>query len=137
MIEAWLFTDGGSRNNPGEAAYAAVLTPPDKKNEPVAKLARSFGVATNNVAEYQGLIAGLKLAQQHSVQNLEVFMDSLLVVEQMKKNWKIKDADLRDLWTDAQALTKHFQQVNFHHIPREENYLADQLLNEELDKLIQ
>lgn len=135
MHSAWLFTDGGSRNNPGQAAYAAVLTPQNQKNEPVAKLARSFGIATNNVAEYQGLIAGLKLAQQHAVQNLEVFLDSLLVVEQMKKNWKVKDADLRDLWTDAQALTKHFQQVTFHHIPREENYLADQLLNDELDKI--
>jgi len=135
MKEAWLFTDGGSRHNPGPAAYAAVLTPPEQKENLVATLARSIGVATNNVAEYQGLIAGLKLARQHAVQNLEIFLDSLLVVEQMKKNWKIKDANLRDLWTEAQALTKHFQQVNFHHIPREENYLADQLLNDELDKL--
>ncbi len=135
MQTAWLFTDGGSRNNPGQAAYAAVLTPPDQKENIVASLSRTIGIATNNVAEYQGLIAGMQLARQHAVKNLTCFLDSLLVVEQMKKNWKVKDADLRDLWTEAQSLSKNFQSINFQHIPREENSIADQLLNDELNKI--
>lgn len=135
MKEAWLFTDGGARNNPGPAAYAAVLTAPENKNEIIASLSRGLGVATNNIAEYQGLIAGLKLAQQYAIENLTVFLDSLLVVEQMKKNWKIKDADLRELWVQAQTLLNHFKTISFNHIPREENFKADQLLNDELDKL--
>ncbi len=135
MQTAWLFTDGGSRNNPGQAAYAAVLTPPDQKENIVASLSRTIGIATNNVAEYQGLIAGMQLARQHAVKNLTCFLDSLLVVEQMKKNWKVKDADLRDLWTEAQSLSKNFHSINFQHIPREENSIADQLLNDELNKI--
>lgn len=127
IIEA----DGGSRGNPGPAAYGAVLR--DARTGAVlAETAEAIGVATNNVAEYRGLIAGLRLAAEHAPGAMvEVRMDSKLVVEQMSGNWKVKHPSMRPLAAEADALAP--AGTTFTWIPRAENAHADRLLNDALD----
>ncbi len=127
VIEA----DGGSRGNPGDAAYGAVLKDATT-GEVIAEVAECIGIATNNVAEYRGLIAGLELFSEHTPQAaLEVRMDSKLVVEQMSGRWKIKHADMRQLATEAEKLAPFATTYTW--IPRAENSHADRILNEALD----
>ncbi|MGH3510030.1 MAG: histidine phosphatase family protein, partial [Nocardioidaceae bacterium] len=124
-------SDGGSRGNPGQAAYGAVLKDADT-GEVIAERAERLGIATNNVAEYNGLIAGLELYQEHTPDaELEVRMDSKLLVEQMSGNWKIKHPDMRPLAIKAQRLAPFGTTYTW--IPREQNRHADRLLNEALD----
>ena len=123
--------DGGSRGNPGPAAYGAVLFDAETR-EVIAERAETIGVATNNVAEYRGLVAGLELYQEHAAEaELEVRMDSKLVVEQMSGRWKIKHPDLRPLATQADRLAP--PGTTYTWIPREQNRHADRILNEALD----
>jgi len=123
--------DGGSRGNPGPAAYGAVLLDADTR-EVVAERSETIGVATNNVAEYNGLIAGLELYREHTPgAELEVRMDSKLVVEQMSGRWKIKHPDMRPLAARAQQLAP--PGTTYTWIPREQNKHADRILNEALD----
>jgi broad specificity phosphatase PhoE/ribonuclease HI len=123
--------DGGSRGNPGAAAYGAVLFDAGTR-EVVAERAEYIGVATNNVAEYNGLIAGLELYNEHTPgADLEVRMDSKLVVEQMSGRWKIKHPDMLPLAHRAQRLAP--DGVTYTWIPREQNKHADRILNEALD----
>jgi probable phosphoglycerate mutase len=127
VIEA----DGGSRGNPGEAAYGAVLLDA-VSGEVIAERAECIGVATNNVAEYRGLIAGLELYEEHAAgAALEVRMDSKLVVEQMSGNWKIKHPDMKPLAAAADRLAP--PGTTYTWIPREQNTRADRILNEALD----
>lgn len=127
IIEA----DGGSRGNPGPAAYGAVLRDA-RTGEVLAEAAETIGVATNNVAEYRGLIAGLVLAAEHAPHaSIEVRMDSKLVVEQMSGNWKVKHPSMRPLAAEAQRLAP--SDTTFSWVPREENAHADRLLNDALD----
>lgn len=127
VIEA----DGGSRGNPGEAAYGAVLRDA-VTGEVIAERAEAIGVATNNVAEYRGLIAGLELYQEHTPDaDLEVRMDSKLVIEQMSGNWKIKHPDMKPLALAANRLAPFG--TTWRWVPRAENAHADALLNEALD----
>ena len=124
--------DGGSRGNPGAAAYGAVLKDAET-GEVIAEAAEAIGVATNNVAEYRGLIAGLDLARRHAPDaELEVRMDSKLVIEQMAGRWKIKHPDLRPLAISANGLAP--STVTWTWVPREVNKHADRLLNEVLDR---
>ena len=128
VIEA----DGGSRGNPGEAAYGAVLMDA-QTGEVIAERAEHIGIATNNVAEYRGLIAGLELYNEHTPDaDLEVRMDSKLVIEQMSGNWKIKHPDLRPLAMAANRLAP--SGTTWTWIPRERNKHADALLNRALDE---
>ncbi|HEX6875636.1 MAG TPA: bifunctional RNase H/acid phosphatase [Nocardioidaceae bacterium] len=128
VIEA----DGGSRGNPGEAAYGAVLKDADS-GRVIAERAEHIGIATNNVAEYRGLIAGLELYNEHAAEaELEVRMDSKLVIEQMSGNWKIKHPDMKPLAMAANRLAP--LGTTWTWIPRERNKHADGLLNEALDK---
>ena len=123
--------DGGSRGNPGEAAYGAVLKDA-ATGQTIAERAEHIGVATNNVAEYRGLIAGLELYQEHAPDaDLEVRMDSKLVVEQMSGRWKIKHPDMRPLAMAANRLAPFGTVYTW--IPRERNKHADRLLNQALD----
>ena len=123
--------DGGSRGNPGDAAYGAVLMDADT-DEVIAERAECIGTATNNVAEYRGLIAGLELFLEHTPEaDLEVRMDSKLVVEQMSGRWKIKHADMRPLALAAKRLAPPTAKYTW--IPREKNKYADRILNEALD----
>jgi probable phosphoglycerate mutase len=127
VIEA----DGGSRGNPGRAAYGAVLKDA-VTGEVIAERAETLGIATNNVAEYNGLIAGLEMYQQHTPDaELEVRMDSKLIVEQMSGNWKIKHPDMKPLAMRAHRLAPFG--TTFTWVPREQNKHADRLLNEVLD----
>ncbi len=128
VIEA----DGGSRGNPGEAAYGAVLMDADT-GQVIAERAECIGIATNNVAEYRGLIAGLELFDEHTPDaELEVRMDSKLVVEQMSGNWKIKHPDMKPLAMAAHRLAPFGTTYTW--IPRAQNAHADRLLNEALDE---
>lgn len=128
VIEA----DGGSRGNPGEAAYGAVLMDA-QTGEVIAERAEHIGIATNNVAEYRGLIAGLELYNEHTPDaDLEVRMDSKLVIEQMSGNWKIKHPDMRPLAMAANRLAPGGTTWTW--IPRERNKHADALLNRALDE---
>ncbi len=124
--------DGGSRGNPGPAAYGAVLRDADT-GQVLATKAETLGVATNNVAEYSGLIAGIQLANEFAPEaELEVRMDSKLVVEQMAGRWKIKHPDMKPLALTAQRELAG-RQVVWTWVPREENKAADALVNAALD----
>jgi ribonuclease H / adenosylcobalamin/alpha-ribazole phosphatase len=124
--------DGGSRGNPGPAGYGAVVLDPATQNV-IAERAAGLGVATNNVAEYRGLIAGLQAAHELGATDVDVRMDSKLVVEQMSGRWKIKHPDLRPLAMQAAALVRELGSVRFAWIPRERNARADALANQAMD----
>ncbi|SDC97672.1 probable phosphoglycerate mutase [Actinokineospora iranica] len=128
LIEA----DGGSRGNPGPAGYGAVVLDPTTR-EVLAERAEGIGVATNNVAEYRGLIAGLRAAADLGADTVEVRMDSKLVVEQMSGRWKVKHPAMQPLAQEARALAKHFTAITYTWIPRERNKHADRLANEAMD----
>ena len=123
--------DGGSRGNPGPAAYGAVLLDA-ATGAVIAERAETIGVATNNVAEYRGLVAGLELAREHAPDaTVEVHLDSKLVVEQMSGRWKVKHADLKPLVEQARGLAP--AGTSYAWMPRERNTHADRILNEALD----
>jgi probable phosphoglycerate mutase len=125
--------DGGSRGNPGPAGFGAVVF--DATTGAVlAERAESLGTATNNVAEYRGLIAGLTAARELGARRVAVRMDSKLVVEQMKGTWQVKHEGLRALAREAAALRSAFDSVTFEWIPRERNKHADRLANEAMDR---
>jgi len=130
-MKARLSTDGGSRGNPGPAAYGYVLETDD--GTVLAAHAEAIGVATNNVAEYRGLLEGLRKAVELHVDELEVVSDSELVVHQMRGEWKIKKDTLRALWEEAQDLAGDIGTVRYTAVRREHNELADRLVNEALD----
>jgi probable phosphoglycerate mutase len=124
--------DGGSRGNPGSAGYGAVVL--DKANGDVlAERRGGLGIATNNVAEYNGLIAGLAAARDLGAHTVAVRMDSKLVVEQMSGRWKINNIPLRALAAQARDLVAEFDHVTFDWIPRARNTHADRLANEAMD----
>ncbi|HLS79259.1 MAG TPA: bifunctional RNase H/acid phosphatase [Nocardia sp.] len=123
--------DGGSRGNPGPAGYGAVVLDPDRTV--LAERRESIGLATNNVAEYRGLIAGLEAAAELGAREVDVRMDSKLVVEQMSGRWKVKHAAMIPLAERARALVACFDRVTFTWIPRERNSHADRLANEAMD----
>lgn len=126
-----LEADGGSRGNPGDAAYGALIRDADT-GQVIAERAETIGIATNNVAEYSGLIAGLELVAEHAPEaEVEVRMDSKLVIEQMAGRWKIKHPDMRPLAVKAQGLAPFGTEWTW--VPRAENSAADALLNDALD----
>ena len=128
VIEA----DGGSRGNPGPAGYGAVVRSKDDSSV-LAESKRAIGIATNNVAEYRGLIAGLDDAASLGATEVEVFMDSKLVVEQMSGRWKVKHPDLAELHGQARVLASRFDRISYTWIPRARNSHADRLANEAMD----
>ena len=130
-MKARLFTDGGSRGNPGPAASAYVLeaedgTVLDARGEPI-------GVATNNVAEYRALTAGLAKAAELGVDELEVVSDSELLVKQMRGEYRVKKEALRELSIEAARLAREIGEVRYTAVRREHNELADRIVNEALD----
>jgi len=126
-----LFTDGGARGNPGPAAAAYVLETDD--GTVLAAAGESIGVATNNVAEYRALVAGLERARDLDVKELEVVSDSELLVKQMRGEYKVKNAALRELALQAAELAREIGRVRYTAVRREHNELADRLVNEALD----
>ncbi|MFY1672416.1 bifunctional RNase H/acid phosphatase [Plantactinospora sp. WMMB334] len=124
--------DGGARGNPGPAGFGAVVRDA-ATGEVLAERSESIGVATNNVAEYRGLIAGLEAAREAGASGVEVRMDSKLVVEQMAGRWQIKNPGLRPLAAQAAGLVRRFDTVTYTWIPRERNRHADALANAAMD----
>jgi len=127
-------TDGAARGNPGPAGVGVVLVDPG--GAVVDELAKGIGWATNNVAEYQALIDGLRLARSHGVDRLAVFSDSTLLVEQMKGRWKVKHAGLLPLYGEARRLLSEFDRWSARHVRRAENFAADALCNEAIDRAL-
>jgi ribonuclease HI len=130
-VKARLFTDGGARGNPGPAAYGFVLEADD--GTILAAEGAAIGIATNNVAEYSGLIAGLRRALELAVPEVEVVSDSELMVKQMRGEYRVKNAALRELFGEATRLARQLSKVEYRHVRRAQNELADRLVNEALD----
>jgi broad specificity phosphatase PhoE/ribonuclease HI len=124
--------DGGSRGNPGPAGYGSVVWTADRENV-LAESKQSIGHATNNVAEYRGLIAGLEEAAKVGATEVDVRMDSKLVVEQMSGRWQVKHPDLKALINQAMVVATTFDRISYSWIPRAENSHADRLANEAMD----
>jgi len=131
-LKAILYADGASRGNPGRAGAGAVLI--GENGKVIAELTKYLGTTTNNVAEYNGFIIGLEEAKRLGVDDLEVRMDSKLVVEQMRGVWKIKHPNMRPLALKAGALFASFPKRTITHVPREENGIADALSNRAIDE---
>jgi len=130
-VKARLSTDGGARGNPGPAAYGYVLEADD--GTVLDARGETIGTATNNVAEYRGLLAGFEAALERGVEEVEVISDSELVVKQMRGEYKVKKETLRELVDEAHALESRFRRVTYTAVRREHNELADRLVNEALD----
>ena len=130
-MKVTVHVDGGARGNPGPAAIAAVLTGEDgalleERGEPI-------GEATNNVAEYRALLLGIELAKELGADEAELVADSLLIVEQVRGNWKVKQAHLRELHRQVRSALERFRRWSVRHVRREENAAADALVNATLD----
>jgi ribonuclease H / adenosylcobalamin/alpha-ribazole phosphatase len=130
-VKARLSTDGGARGNPGPAAYGYVIETED--GHVLAAPGEAIGRATNNVAEYSGLVAGLEKAAELGVDDLEVVSDSELLVKQMQGEYRVKNEALKALWEEANDLERRFTKVRYTAVRRAHNELADQLVNEALD----
>jgi probable phosphoglycerate mutase len=131
-VKATLSTDGGARGNPGPAAYAYVLEAED--GTVLDARGEAIGVATNNVAEYRALVEGLRRAAELGVDQLEVVSDSELLVKQMRGEYRVKNPALRELSLEAASLGRRIGDVRYTAVRREENELADRLVNEALDR---
>jgi ribonuclease HI len=129
--EAVLHFDGGARGNPGPAGFGYVLRRPD--GEGLGQGGEAIGVATNNVAEYRGLIAGLRHASRIGIRRLTVHGDSKLVIEQMRGAWRVRAEGLRALHEEARGLARSFDQIRFEHVRRAGNSDADRLANDAMD----
>ena len=127
-----VFSDGAARGNPGPAGAGAVLT--DASGRVLARLGRYLGSQTNNVAEYQGLLLGLRHAQELGAREIEVRADSQLMIRQLQGRYQVKHPGLKPLHAEALRLLGTFQKVQLEHIPREENSLADEMSNRAIDE---
>jgi len=130
-VKGRLYTDGGARGNPGPAAFGYVLE--DAGGEVLAQHGEAIGIATNNVAEYSALVAGLRKAIELGVEPLEVVSDSELLVKQMRGEYRVKNEALRSLSVEASRLARELGSVEYRHVKRAHNELADRLVNEALD----
>jgi ribonuclease HI len=131
-----IYSDGGSRGNPGSSAYAFIIL---QENGELLKTGHGFlGIRTNNQAEYEALAAALKSAIQLRLKNVECFLDSELVVKQLSGRYRVKDLKLKDLWCKVERLRKSFGTISFVYVPRTNKYIqeVDELVNETLDKPI-
>lgn len=127
-----LFTDGGSRGNPGQAAVGCVLIDPTNGTI-IEEHSERIGIQTNNVAEYRALIAGLKLARAYLPNHLICHLDSELVVKQLNGEYRIRMSSLEPLVEEIRELVLEFPKVTFKHVPRADNFRADALVNKALD----
>ena len=127
-----VYTDGAARGNPGPAGIGVVVT--DGRGRTLAEIAEGIGPATNNVAEYRAVLAGLGAAAERGARKVLVRSDSRLLVEQLSGRFRVKNARLIRLHEEARALMKGFREVTFEHVPREENKDADRLANQGVDE---
>jgi ribonuclease HI len=124
--------DGGSRGNPGDAGFGVYVQ--DAEGREVAGLYGYLGIATNNVAEYQGLLHGLRFALEQGARRVRVFSDSELVVKQIAGAYRVKHPGIVPLYEEARALLRRFESATLSHVPREQNRDADRLVNRALDE---
>jgi probable phosphoglycerate mutase len=122
--------DGGSRGNPGPAGYGVRIEFTDGT---IVELKEALGIATNNVAEYRGLLAALSWAAQQGIETLHIRSDSDLLVKQMRGEYRVKHPGLQPLWEEARALARRIRHVQYEHVRRELNKEADRLANEAMD----
>ena len=127
-----IYTDGGSRGNPGKSGIGAVLKDEDKKN--IAEISEYLGIATNNQAEYTAVIRALEKAQKLGAQNLKFYLDSELIVKQLKGEYKVRNKGLIPLFIKLCKLRDTFEKTSFTHVRREFNKEADALANLAMDK---
>ena len=130
-LSAVAHVDGGSRGNPGPAGYGVRI---ERDDGTVAELKESLGIATNNVAEYRGLLAALAWAVAEGIGRLHVRSDSELLVKQMRGEYRVKSPGLHPLWDEARRLAREIGEVRFEHVRRELNQEADRLANEAMDE---
>jgi len=123
--------DGASRGNPGPAAYGVIIE--TEQGAPLAAFSKLLGRSTNNVAEYEGLIAALEYACAHDIRNLKVLSDSELVARQLQGTYKVKSAELKGLYERAKSLISQLESFSVQHVRREKNTEADRLANHALD----
>lgn len=133
QIHVTTYTDGGARGNPGPAAIGCVLT--NHTTGKTTLLKEYLGRMTNNQAEYSALIRALEMARDQEATHVQCFLDSELIVKQMKRIYKIKNEGLASLFLSAWNLAATFQSISFTHIPRVRNRAADRLVNEALDEV--
>jgi ribonuclease HI len=127
-----VYSDGAARGNPGPAGAGAVLT--DSAGNVIARLGRFLGKQTNNVAEYEGLLLGLKHARELGYREVEVRADSQLLIRQLKGEYAVRHAGLKPLHAEALRLLRSFDRYDLRHVPREENTLADEMSNRAIDE---
>lgn len=132
MKKLIIYTDGGARNNPGPAGIGIVIQ--SENGELIEKYKEYIGERTNNQAEYEALIKALELVKG-GAEKLEIFLDSELVVNQVKGLYKVKNSDIRDLLFNLRILEQNFEEINYTLIPREKNKLADKLVNQAIDEM--
>lgn len=133
LESAKIYTDGGSRGNPGKSACAYVIC--NQSDEVVEDSGFYMGLATNNQAEYLGVQKALERAQELGIDEVKLFSDSQLIVNQLKGVYKVKNVELAPYYQKVKSLSESFKSISFTHIPREMNKLADQLVNDTLDSL--
>ena len=134
LRSAKLFTDGGSRGNPGPSAIGYVISNLD--DNVVKKYSKYIGESTNNKAEYTALLEGVKDCWSMNIKLLEVFMDSELIINQLTGKYKVKNKDLKPIYLEIKKLEVKFDKVTYIHVPREQNTVADGLVNDALDKVL-
>jgi ribonuclease HI len=127
-----VFSDGAARGNPGPAGAGAVIL--DGEGRVVERLGKFLGRQTNNVAEYEGLLLGLRRALELGAREVDVRADSQLLIRQLEGRYKVKNAGLAPLFNEAQRLLRQFDKVSLRHVPREENALADEMSNRAIDE---
>jgi len=127
-----IYCDGASRSNPGEASVGISIL---KDSEEIATIKKRIGIATNNVAEYLGLIEGLKYCVENNIMEVDIYLDSLLVVQQVNLEYKVKSKKLQEYYNQALDLINKINNIKINHIRREFNKRADQLANQALDEL--
>jgi len=130
-----LYFDGASRGNPGPSSLGGVIY--DSSNEEKINYKKVIGIATNNYAEYQALLAGIKICIKYKIKELNVYGDSKLVIEQVKGNWKVKSETLKPIYLEIKkCITQEFfKKITFNHVRRHLNKRADELANLALDNL--
>lgn len=133
MNKIVMYSDGGARGNPGPAAIGVVIY--EDGGREVQRISAAIGETTNNQAEYKALIEGLKAAASLGAESIVCHLDSELVVKQMQGSYKVKEEGLKPLAAEVIRLMSKFASIKFVHVPREKNKLADQLVNEALDKI--
>jgi ribonuclease HI len=132
-MKVYVHTDGGARGNPGPGAIGVAVK--DKTGKIIKEVGKYIGRSTNNEAEYKAVIEGLKTCEILKADELEFYIDSLLVASQLSGKYKVKNPRMRALFNEAKGLEQKFKTVKYTHVPREENFPADYLVNEVLDSI--